>query len=81
MVNVSLTNSPEKGALDYERLVRMARFALGETVTDEKGRIAIVRAAFLAKEGQQSYAIELNGAISFIEGTKLKNAPAVDLAA
>jgi hypothetical protein len=59
----------------------MAKFALGETVADEKGRIAIVRAAFLTKEGQRSYAIELNSAINFIEETKLKNAPAVDLAA
>lgn len=59
----------------------MARFALGETVTDEKGRAAIVRAAFLTKEGQQSYAIELNGAINFIEEIKLKDARASDLAA
>jgi hypothetical protein len=59
----------------------MAKFALGETVADEKGRTAIVRAAFLTKEGQQNYAVELNGAISFIEETKLKDAPALDLAA
>lgn len=59
----------------------MAKFVLGETVTDEKGRAAIVRAAFLTKEGQQSYAIELNGAINFIEEIKLKDAPASDLAA
>jgi hypothetical protein len=59
----------------------MARFALNETVTDEKGRAAIVRAASLTKEGQQSYAIELNGGINFIEEVKLKDAPASDLAA
>jgi len=59
----------------------MAKFALGETVTDEKGRAAIVRAAFLTKEGQQSYAIELNGAINFIEEIKLRNTPASNLAA
>jgi hypothetical protein len=59
----------------------MARFALNETVTDEKGRAAIVRAAFLTKEGQQSYAIELSGGINVIEEVKLKDAPASDLAA
>jgi hypothetical protein len=59
----------------------MAKFALGETVADEKGRTAIIRAAFLTKERQQNYAIELNGAISFIEETKLKSAPALGLAA
>ena len=59
----------------------MAKFVLGETVADERGRIAIIRAAFLTKEGQQNYAIELNGAISFIEEAKLKQAAALDVAA
>jgi hypothetical protein len=81
MVNAPLTNSPQECVLDYERTIGMARFALGETVTDERGRAAIVRAAFLTKDGQQSYAIELNGAINFIEETKLKGAPPSELAA
>jgi hypothetical protein len=58
----------------------MAKFALGEAVADEKGRAVIVRAAFLSREGQQQYAVELHGAVNFVEETKLSRPPA-DLAA
>ena len=59
----------------------MSKFVLGETVTDEKGRLAIVRAVYISKEGQQCYALELNGTVNFVEQVKLKKAQAPDLAA
>jgi hypothetical protein len=58
----------------------MTKFALGEAVVD-KGRVAVVRATFLSKEGQRNYAIELNGAINFIEEDRLTKAPVSHLAA
>jgi hypothetical protein len=58
----------------------MTKFALGEAVVD-KGRVAIVRATFLNREGQRNYAIELNGAINFIEEDRLSKAPGSNLAA
>jgi hypothetical protein len=59
----------------------MAMFALGEAVADEKGRTAIVRAAFLSKEGQQHYAVEQRGVINFVEEGKLNGAASADRAA
>ncbi|MBU6464402.1 MAG: hypothetical protein KGL35_29340 [Bradyrhizobium sp.] len=59
----------------------MAKFTLGETVANEKGRKVIIRAAFQSKEGQQQYAVELHGAINFVEETKLADVPRADLAA
>jgi hypothetical protein len=56
----------------------MAMFALGEAVADEKGRMAIVRAAFLSREGQQHYAVEQHGAINFVEERKLTGAAPAD---
>jgi hypothetical protein len=56
----------------------MAKFALGEIVADEKGRTAIVRAVFQTKEGQQQYAVELLGAISFVEETRLASVTPTD---
>jgi hypothetical protein len=59
----------------------MAKFALGEFVANEKGHTVIVRAVFQTKEGQQQYAVELLGAISFVEETRLTSVARADLAA
>jgi hypothetical protein len=80
VVNASLTKSPQEWPVDDEELVEMTKFVLGEAVVD-KGRLAIVRATFLNKEGQRNYAIELNGAINYIEEDRLAKAPASNLAA
>ena len=59
----------------------MSKFVLGETVTDEKGRGAIVRAAYLSREGQQHYAVEMNGVVHFMEEGRLTKSQALELAA
>ena len=61
--------------------MEMAKFALGKPVADEKGRTVTIRAAFLSKEGQQHYAVEFNGAISFVEEARLANPRPPELAA
>jgi hypothetical protein len=57
----------------------MSKFVLGETVTDEKGRGAIVRAAYLSREGQQHYAVEMNGTVHFMEEDRLTKYQAPEL--
>ena len=59
----------------------MAKFALGEVVADDKRRTFTVRAAFLSKEGQQHYAVEMDGVINFVEEAKLMGAPSTEIAA
>jgi hypothetical protein len=60
--------------------VKMDKFNWAKLLLTRKGRKVIIRAAFQSKEGQQQYAVELRGAINFVE-TKLADVPRADLAA
>jgi hypothetical protein len=81
MVNVPLTISPEEWRLCKPIEANcMSKFVLGETVIDEKGRGGIVRAAYLSREGQQHYAVEMNGVVHFMEEGRLTKYQAGELA-
>ena len=57
----------------------MAKF--GDVVIKYKGRTGIVRAVFTTMAGGLCYAVEHEGALDFVEETKLSNSPKTDLAA
>ena len=58
----------------------MSKFRLGDQVLRDKGRRGVIRAIFLNREATRMCAVEINGALDFIEESKL-SAPPAELAA
>ncbi len=59
----------------------MTKFKIGETVKKAKGGTGVIRAIFLTLAGEQCYAVETDGALDFIDETKLSAISRADLAA
>ena len=59
----------------------MAKFALGDVVKKDQGGNGVVRAIFTTKEGELVYAVEKEGALDFVDETKLSPGSSADLAA
>ncbi|MGO3926696.1 hypothetical protein NP284_00130 [Rhodopseudomonas pseudopalustris] len=59
----------------------MNGFRLGDEVMRDKGRRGVIRAIFLNREATRMCAVETNGALDFIEESKLSAPPRAELAA
>jgi hypothetical protein len=59
----------------------MTKFALGDIVRKIKGGDGVVRAIFTTKDGELTYAIEKEGALDFVDETKLSHQREPGLAA
>jgi hypothetical protein len=59
----------------------MSAFKLGNEVCKDNGRRGVIRAIFLNREGARICAVEINGAMDFIEESKLSALPHAELAA
>jgi hypothetical protein len=59
----------------------MKRFKVGDTVKKTKGGVGTIRAIFTTIDGEQCYAVENEGALDFVEETKLATVSQGDLAA
>jgi len=59
----------------------MAKYAIGDVVTKDNKSSAVVRAIFTTVEGQLRYAVESEGALSFVEEDRLSPSPKSNLAA
>jgi hypothetical protein len=51
----------------------MAKFALGDVVKKTKGGDGVVRAIFTTRDGELTYAVEKEGALDFVDETKLSH--------
>jgi hypothetical protein len=56
-----------------ERGWNMAQFALGDAVRTNNGGGGVVRAIFTTKDGELTYAVEKEGALDFVDETKLSH--------
>jgi hypothetical protein len=59
----------------------MSEFRLGDEVCRDNGRRGVVRAIFLNREATRMCAVEINGALDFIEESRLSVPPHAELAA
>ena len=59
----------------------MAKFALGDVVRKTKGGDGVVRAIFTTKDGELTYAVENEGALDFVDETRLSHQREPELAA
>ena len=59
----------------------MAKYAIGDIVKKNNGRISVVRAIFKTMAGELCYAVEHEGAVDFVEEAKLSPSTKTDLAA
>jgi hypothetical protein len=59
----------------------MSEFKLGDEVCKDNGRRGVVRAIFLNREAARMCAVEINGALDFIEASRLSMPPQAELAA
>jgi hypothetical protein len=59
----------------------MSKYRIGETVKRTKGGIGVIRAIFTTAEGERCYAVESEGALDFIDETKLSAISRANLAA
>ena len=59
----------------------MAKFALGDLVRKNRGGDGVVRAIFTTKDGELTYAVEKEGALDFVDETKLSHLREPELAA
>jgi len=59
----------------------MAGYSIGETVKKAKGGTGVIRAIFTTMEDGQCYVVENEGALDFVDETKLSLVPQADLAA
>jgi len=59
----------------------MTKFKIGERVKKTKGGTGLIRAIFTTIKGEQCYAVENEGALDFVEETKLSAIPGPDSAA
>jgi hypothetical protein len=59
----------------------MAQFALGEVVGKKSGGDGVVRAIFTTNDGELTYAVEKDGALDFVDETKLLHQRKPELAA
>jgi hypothetical protein len=59
----------------------MSEFKLGDEVCRDNGRRGVIRAIFLSREAARMCAVEVNGALDFIEESRLSAAPQAELAA
>jgi len=59
----------------------MAKYTRGDVVKKDKGRLGVVRAVFVSKDGQQMYAVEKDGAFEFMDEARLSHIERPELAA
>lgn len=59
----------------------MNQFKLGDEVCKDNGRRGVVRAIFVNRDAARMCAVEINGALDFIEESKLSPQQRADLAA
>ena len=59
----------------------MAKFALGDVVRKTGGGDGVIRAIFTANDGELTYAVEKEGALDFVDETKLSHRREPELAA
>jgi hypothetical protein len=59
----------------------MSEFKLGDVVCKDNGRRGVVRAIFLSRDSARMCAVEINGALDFIEQSRLSVPPHAELAA
>ncbi|PZA10758.1 hypothetical protein DNX69_15535 [Rhodopseudomonas palustris] len=59
----------------------MNRFKLGDEVCKDNGRRGVVRAIFVNRDAARMCAVEINGALDFIDESKLSPPQQADLAA
>lgn len=59
----------------------MNQFKLGDEVCKDNGRRGIVRAIFVNRDAARMCAVEINGALDFVEESKLLPQLRADLAA
>jgi hypothetical protein len=59
----------------------MAKFALGDVVRKTKGGDGVVRAIFMTRDGELTYAVEKEGALDFVDEDKLSYQREPELAA
>ena len=59
----------------------MAKYAIGDVVAKDNKSSVVVRAIFTTVEGQLRYAIEIEGALDFVEEGRLSPSPESNLAA
>jgi hypothetical protein len=64
-----------------ERGWNMAKFTLGDVVRKTKGGDGVVRAIFTTRDGELTYAVEKDGALDFVDETKLSHQREPELAA
>jgi hypothetical protein len=73
------SRSDESRSLINERGWNMAKFALGDAVRKTKGGDGVIRA--ITRDGELTYAVEKEGALDFVEETKLSHQREPELAA
>jgi hypothetical protein len=59
----------------------MAKFVMGDVVRKDKSRTGTVRAIFTTTSGEVCYAVEHEGALDFVEESKLSGGSKANLAA
>lgn len=59
----------------------MNRFKLGDEVCKDNGRRGVVRAIFVNRDAARMCAVEINGALDFVEEARLASPQQADLAA
>jgi hypothetical protein len=59
----------------------MTEFKLGDEVCRDNGRRGVIRAIFLNREAVRMCAVEISGALDFIEESRLSAPPQAKLAA
>lgn len=59
----------------------MSKFKLGDQVCRDNGRRGVIRAIFVNRDAARMCAVEINGALDFIEESRLSAPPYGELAA
>jgi len=75
------SRSDESRSSINERGWNMAKFAIGDVVRKTKGGDGVVRAIFTTRDGELTYAVEKEGALDFVDETKLSHQREPELAA